>query len=356
MVSMDSIKNVKKKLFDFLDLENSEKIAIISDNDEDGLTAALQAKYFFEKNGKKAEVFFYDHVTKDAGIFKREFTAFLPNLTIFLDLNENFVFDILNELNLEIKKFVVLDHHQGVEIIDDKHDFLVVKPPLFSNIEPSKYPASKMVYDLLGGKDWQAAIGIIGDSSNTTWENFLLDVEKNNSLEKNSIFELADIVGSVISNRKDLFKELFDLMYSIDNPKKLFDSKFFEVKKEFDKIIEKELISFKENKEEFKDLDLILFETRKGLSSKMSNILSQKHLHKLLFVYTKEKYFIKASLRRQDFKIDCNKLAQFCVSGLKGAAGGGHIPAAGLKFPKEDFQKFKGRLFEYLEKNYSKEN
>jgi single-stranded DNA-specific DHH superfamily exonuclease len=352
---MESIENVKKKLFDFLDLKNSKKIVIISDNDEDGLTAALQAKYFFEKKGKKAGVFFYDHVKKDAGIFKKELVDFLPDITLFLDLNENFVFDILDELNLEIKKFVVIDHHQGVEIVDDKHDFLVIKPQVFSSIESSKYPASKMVYDLLGGKDWLAVIGIIGDSSNLTWEEFLLEVEKNNELEKGQIFELADIVGSVISNKKELFNELFDLMYSIDNPKKLFDSKFFEIKKEFDKVIEEELFSFEKNKEEFEEVDLILFKTRKGISSKMSNILSKNFPHKVLFVYTDEKNFIKASLRRSDFKVDCNKLAQFCVSGLEGGAGGGHIPAAGLKFSKKYFDKLKKRMIEYLEQNHEKE-
>ena len=48
---MKSIDEVKTQILDFLDLENLERLAIIADNDEDGLTAALQTKSFFVRKG-----------------------------------------------------------------------------------------------------------------------------------------------------------------------------------------------------------------------------------------------------------------------------------------------------------------
>ena len=49
---MKTIKAVKDEILNFLDIEKLEKLAIIADNDEDGLTAALQTKKFFTKQGK----------------------------------------------------------------------------------------------------------------------------------------------------------------------------------------------------------------------------------------------------------------------------------------------------------------
>jgi hypothetical protein len=35
------------------------------------------------------------------------------------------------------------------------------------------YPASKMVYDILGGIDWMACIGVIGDYGGKPWKEFI---------------------------------------------------------------------------------------------------------------------------------------------------------------------------------------
>jgi single-stranded DNA-specific DHH superfamily exonuclease len=81
---MDSIDLVKRKIDTFLEVSPGKKIAIISDNDEDGLTAAVQATLFFEAAGVETEVFFYDHTLRQASFFG-DFNRNTFDATVFLD-------------------------------------------------------------------------------------------------------------------------------------------------------------------------------------------------------------------------------------------------------------------------------
>ena len=55
------LSSTVKKIMDFLDLEKGKRIAVISDNDADGITAAAQMKIFLDSKKVESMVFFYDH-------------------------------------------------------------------------------------------------------------------------------------------------------------------------------------------------------------------------------------------------------------------------------------------------------
>ncbi|MDD3083464.1 MAG: hypothetical protein PHP82_00385 [Candidatus ainarchaeum sp.] len=349
---MQNIKLVKKKLFDFLDLDNIKKVAIISDNDEDGLTAAVNGKLFFESNGKEVMVFFYDHSNRNSESFVKPFNLFKPDKTLFFDLNENFVFDIVQDINNVITDFVVIDHHQGTELVNISQNYLVIKPNDFSNIESSKYPASKMVFDLFGGKKWVAGIGVIGDFSFNQWDNFINDIC--NNFSKKELFEITEICSCIVSMHEKKIKELFDFLCKINNPKKILKSDFAKLNKNFQNLLNHEIKNLEKKGEFFDYVDLIFFETKPRLPSKLSTLFSSKNHKKTFIVYCFEKNFVKCSFRRQDFNVNCDELAKFSINGFDDSSAGGHFPASAARFPKKHFNKFKKNVIKYLEKKYSK--
>ena len=52
--------------------------------------------------------------------------------------------------------------------------------------------------------------------------------------------------------------------------------------------------------------------------------------------------------RRNDQQLNCAEVLKKAVSGLEGATAGGHVPAAGARCKKEDFNQFKKNLIKIL--------
>lgn len=344
-----------RKIDDFLNLKALKRVAIISDNDQDGVTAAVQLKLFFDSRKIDSLVFFYDHYNKAFSLPKDFLFDFNPEKTIFLDLNEGFVSTILGEIGTKAGPCLLIDHHQSSIITDAPFRVVVVKPHSFSKIEPSRYPATKMVYDLFGGKDWVCAIGVIGDFAFEQWDSFLKIVSKKYSLSSKKLNELDDIVCCVTSQYPEKINSLFEFLCKAKKPSDLLKSEYVVFKNLFEarlKIL-KELF-YKEG-EYYSDAELYFFKADNRFSGKLSNLISQQLPNQVVVIYEQPGEKIKCSIRRQDFKVNCGELANEGVRGLQNSNGGGHIPAAGASFLASDFEQFKKQVRLYLLNNPPRE-
>ena len=259
---MKTIKQVKQEIIEFLNLEEPKRIMIVADNDEDGITSSLNISLFLEEKGHTVKMAFFDrHLLKED--FAAVVKEFAPQKTIFLDLGDDFVSEVLDEISDLTQEFVSIDHHKPAKYPKAKFDYLMVTPEDFSEINPSKYPVTKMVYDLFGGKDWVAAIGVIGDSAKEQWEQFLKEVEEKNDLSSQELFYLMKTINSVRIEYRGRRNELVDYLKQINNPKEIFDSEFYKLKEEFDQKIEKIRKDFKENAERYEDIDLVFYFAKK---------------------------------------------------------------------------------------------
>ena len=349
------LSSTVKKIMDFLDLEKGKRIAVISDNDADGITAAAQMKIFLDSKKVESMVFFYDHYSRKFSYPKQSFEQFSPEKTIFLDLSDGFVSDIIEELGNATGPFLVIDHHQREVIRGNAYKSLVIKPSTFSQVEPSKYPASRMVFDLFGGKDWVCSIGVIGDFAMEQWSDFLLKTQKKYKLTPKKLNSLAEIVECITSQYSEKINALFEFLVVARSPKQLFSSDYVALKKLFDarlKILEN---VFDKESQCFEDVGVCFFKCDNRFSSKLSTIISQKHKNKVIIIFEQPGDTIKCSIRRQDFKVNCGSLAKAGVSGIVGGKGGGHIPAAGASFPPENLDQFKKQVRVYLLQNPPKE-
>ncbi|HNV01208.1 MAG TPA: hypothetical protein PKK60_02155 [archaeon] len=348
---MKSISAIKREVFDFLSIEPGMNIAIVSDNDEDGLTAAVQAKLFIDMSGANAKVFFYDHNMKQARFFD-EFNKIQFDRTLFLDLNESFISDVLESVCENVGKFLIIDHHETLPLNFVKTEYFSIKPWDFSKVTPSHYPASKMVYDIFGGIDWVCAIGVIGDYAFKEWSTFIKQVLKNHSLTEVELHELAGIVGCISAFHSRKITDLFDYLCSAKSPRDLFNSWFSDLKKDFDEALALEKKRFYTEAMFVEDANVYFFETKPNFRSKLSNLISKELPSSTIVIFEDQGVNFGASFRRSDFKVDCGKLASFAVKEAKNGRGGGHIPAAAATFPRTYLTRLKEKILVHLRENY----
>jgi nanoRNase/pAp phosphatase (c-di-AMP/oligoRNAs hydrolase) len=344
-----------KKIDDFLSLDLLKRVAIVSDNDQDGLTAAVQMKLFFDSKKIESKVFFYDHYTKMFSLPKDYFFEFNPEKTIFLDLNEGFVATILDTIGTKAGPCLIIDHHQSSLITNSPFRMVTVKPHSFSSVEASRYPASKMVHDLFKGKDWVCAIGVIGDFAHEQWSDFLDSVSKKYDFSRKKLIELDEIVGCITSQYPEKINSLFEFLCKAKNPNELLKSEYVVFKNLFLARLKILKDDFYKDAEYYPDSELYFFRSDNRFSGKLSNDVSKENPAKVVIIFEQPEGKIKCSIRRQDFRVNCGELAKAGVKDIPDSNGGGHIPAAGAAFPSEYLEQFKKQVRIYLLNNPPKE-
>ena len=344
-----------KKIDDFLSLASLKRVAIVADNDQDGLTAAVQMKLFFDSKKVDSRVFFYDHYSKSFSFPKSFFFDFNPEKTIFLDLNEGFISDILADIGTKAGPCLVIDHHQSSLITNSPFRTVVIKPHSFSSVEPSRYPASKMVHDLFSGKDWICSIGVIGDFAHEQWSDFLLQVSKKYHLPLKKLNELDDVVACITSQYPEKINSLFEFLCKAKHPNELLKSDYVAFKNLFEARLKILKDAFYLEAEYYPDCELYFFKSDNRFAGKLSNNISKENPTKVVVILEQPGDKIKCSIRRQDFKVNCGELAKAGVNGIMDGKGGGHIPAAGASFPAEHLEQFKKQVRLYLLNNPPKE-
>jgi len=344
----------KKQIFSeiglFLRLDSPKKIAIVADNDEDGITATVNLFLFLKNEGHTVLPLFFDrHLVKEE--FSSMMKEFLPEKTIFLDLGSDFVEEALEDISKYTGEFVSIDHHKGeINYKNAKHSYLFIHPSQFSKIDSSKYPVSKMVYDIFGGKNWVAATGVVGDSSADCWKKFLISVQKEYSISYKEIDEVTQTIVAVRTQDRGKRDELFEYFCKIDDPKQIFKSDFYKLKKNFDKKIESIKKDYEKNVEKFNKSNFEVYFSKEGIVNPIINPLAKEYPSKTFMVYKEIAGMCNASFRRGDYKINLPDMISFSLKGIPNSAGGGHVPAAGASFPKKHFSVFMERVISYLSK------
>ncbi len=344
-----------KKIDDFLSIDSLKRVAIVADNDQDGLTAAVQMKLFFDSKKVDSRVFFYDHYSKSFSFPKSFFFEFNPEKTIFLDLNEGFISDILSDIGTKAGPCLIIDHHQSSLITNAPFRTVVIKPHSFSSVEPSRYPTSKMVHDLFNGKDWICSIGVIGDFAHEQWSDFLLQVSKKYNFPIKKLHELDDVVACITSQYPEKINSLFEFLCKAKKPVELLKSDYVVFKNLFEARLKILKDLFYSEAEYFPDCELYFFKSDNRFSGKLSNNISKENPAKVVIIFEQPGDKIKCSIRRQDFKVNCGNLAKAGLVGILDSSGGGHIPAAGASFPATHLEQFKKQVRLYLLNNPPKE-
>lgn len=262
-------------------------------------------------------------------------------------------------------KVLIIDHHKIYNDLNSERT-VMIKPQLcFKHIEPSRYCTSKLAWDLgsrqtdINDLDWVASVGIVGDMATPVWLEFFKKVLRKYKLPfkkdpfKTIIGQVAATLSSAESYSNSNVRKCFEIVYNARHPREVLKSSIAKFRKHIDKELKFWINNFK-NAEHHKELEYVFYlvKPKLNIKSPLSTIISIKHPGKTIFIVDVRKGVAHVSARRQDKKVAVNSLIENAVKGIKGAHGGGHVPAAGATLPAKYLPLFKQRILEQLENVY----
>ena len=339
-----------------------DKIALIHDLDADGISAAVIVMHSLEIFRGKGPDLVVTQRYKTVEILPETIGAISAagiSKVIIVDMASEQVFDSLKKLESVVGHVLILDHHKRYTYPSSK-GVLILKSQDVSGIDPSRYPASKLVFDLfsrlvnLSQFSWIAAIGVLGDNQLKQWETFVQSVVEEHSVSLHELKKCMHIISAVEVLAPQRLNELLMFIFSLKEPADFLSSEFSNYLNSLESEILSTIEKFNSQKEFFNDLDLVWFNffSKNNLKSVVINRISNDFYpdKTVIVVQDKGDDYLYISARRQDFKVKVNDLLEAAVKGFDGAGAGGHIPAAAGRIKKQDFTEFKKRVLEQLKK------
>jgi len=364
-----------EKAADFIKKCN-EKTAIIYDVDGDSIgSAVIIAKTIERLFNYIPETFIISHdlFAVDRGIYKEINDERISNVIIVdisVDEEPSYILKMAKK-----SKVLILDHHQIRKDLNKFENILHVNPFFWnSKVEPVKYCVSKLSYDVcstitdIEDLAWLAALGIINDYCGETWKEFLDKLYQRYPILKegsepysfDSNLGLIDHIvtsgyyHSGIRGSKIAYEACLEATSPLDllefkTPKSRVLKNFYD---EVQKEIKAVMVSWKKDAEIHEDKKLVFLElkTKFAIKSPISTMLGIKNPNCTFVIFRRQGNYFNISLRREDGKVDCGKLAELATKNLEEGGGGGHIPAAGAHIMAKDLEKFKESVIKILNK------
>jgi len=352
----------------------NEKTAIVYDTDGDSIgSAVIIAKTIKRLFNYIPQAFPINHVlfALDKGIFNEVNKRKIKNIIIVdisVDEEPEYILNIAKKA-----KILILDHHQIHKDMNKFNNILHVNPHFWdSKVEPFKYCVSKLTYDicskLLDIKDlaWLAGLGIINDYCGEEWKDFLNKVYEKYPILKQgkepySFDSNLGLINHIITSGYYHSgikggKMAYEACLEASSPLDLLEAKTPKakiLKKFYDKVqieINEIINNWKRYSEIYEDKKLVFLElkTKFSIQSPISTMLGIRNPNYTFIIFKKKGDLIRISLRREDGKINCGRLAEIATKSLKNANGGGHVPAAGCHIMTKDLEKFKENVLRYL--------
>lgn len=339
-------------------MKSKDKVAIIHGHDNDSICSAA-ILYKLLKN-VKVEIKFVvsglnSSVTEDA---LEKIKKIKPDYVIIVDISEVNV-DIMTELR-NISQVMIVDHHVPKGYVKITY----VNPRVFDKeiYIPATYLCYKIFEQFYDTKEilWIAGVGTLSDmglkNCNDLFESIKLEnkelVENNENIDEvlfdNSllgklakIFDSARVVNSVegsvaalnvlikAENHQDVLKG----KYGAKDLLKWYDIS----EKEFNRLVK----DFEKKKKRIKKIIMYEIKLKYNMKSSLATYLARKMINEVLVIYQKSGKYVDVSFRRGKVCIvDLNQLASNSVKNIPDSNGGGHIQAAGCRFPAKYLNKF----------------
>lgn len=281
------------------------------------------------------------------------------NKIIFVDLCPDKSFKDLRLLEKD-HDILIIDHHKYLNNFNSDKTLFVHSEFIREDLDGSKYPASKLCYDLFSKMinvvefDWLAAVGLVSDMGYKSWAYFVIDVQNKYHLNKDDDPYRTEIgnASSVIKISKEVYEDrdiAFDVVF---NSKNIFDVLNNKLLIETKKKAEEDISKWMNNLDKIEKYgELIVYEIKPKykIHSTLSTQINLRFFPDNTVIVISDyenKEFLEISARDQRCIIKLNEFLRDLVKDLPDSTAGGHIPAAGARIRKEDLNIFKKRLIE----------
>ena len=351
-----------------------EKTALIYDIDGDSIGSAVIIAKTIERLFHYVPAAFpinHDLFAIDKGIYKEIRDNGIKNIIIVdvaIDETPEYVLKLAESVRV-----LVIDHHQIHKNLNKVKNILYVNPHFWkSKVEPVKYCTSKITYDIcaktarIEDLAWLAGMGIINDYCGETWKDFLDMIYERYPILKQgkepySFDSNLGLINHMITSGYYHSgmrggKIAYEACIEVSSPLELLEAKTSKskvLKKYYEDVqddINETVNNWRDNAEIHEDKKLIFLKltTSFSIQSPVATILGIKAPNYTWVIFRRKGESIHVSLRRNDGKIDCGKLAEEATKGLENANGGGHKPASGAHIMAVDLKKFKENILKYL--------
>ncbi|MFH0986853.1 MAG: DHH family phosphoesterase [Candidatus Micrarchaeota archaeon] len=342
---------------DFLaSVRKNSKAFIISHDDSDGVCSAVMINRFLESRGVKTSyAVSYSNVSETV-LGKIEENN--PEFLVFVDLNVDQYPEMISRVT-KSRKTLIVDHHKMQNDLSGMAGVTFVKAEkVDSQMEPVRYAASKMCFDILGrlggfeNLDYLAAVGMAGDLALDAWPEFRDSADKKYGLKQ------VRLVSSKIYSFKSVgeIEKAFQIVNDCDSFEELSSSEELEeMLEKVEKKINKVNADFEKKKEVFEDKKLIIYKMKESEIDVSSQVITGKSVSEypdyllVLIVEGKNKLTIK--FRSNSRKPDAAKLVGLLKKSIPGLKGGGHAVAAGaFMYENIGAEKAKQKILENIDK------
>ncbi len=320
-------------------LKDYDRVAVISHKDLDGVASPKIITEFVDPE----LLVFLDYSDLNKELIEKLDKNHI-NKIIFSDLYMQE--DFIKELE-KFSEILILDHHPAPNLNSKKTIHIKSE---------DGYSACYLCYHLfsklkdISKWDWLVACTCISDYCHIKPGKWLSAVMKKYGdklvyegtyvRKSGKFWDLQYKIGLALDYLKPNLKKAYNEIHSdfgdIGNLEKYSKT----VQKEVDKILKK----FDENKEEIEGGYFFEFKPKFSIGSLITTIISGSNTHETIITFREGDIYYFVSARRQDKKVDCNKLLKNLLKGLEDADGGGHPAAAGGHFLKKDLPIVRERL------------
>lgn len=322
---------------EFLDnLKPTDKVAIITHTDLDGLSAGILFLDFCKnKKIKDLDVFLVDYNKLLVSTYEEQ----LQKKEVFLisDLPPNIIEKDLERF--KDKKILYTDHHQETGSVFGENVYEL------RTLDQGYVPSSRTVYELCGGKDFMALVGTLSDFADKYKENdeFIAQICKK---YKTSIQEFKENKVFVMDRMLIYFSG--DIYKGFEILKKIKDLDLTEIKKYSDPVFQEinfYLTKFEKEAEHHHKIHFFcISEPRYPIKSYIVNSLSSLNNEDIFVLAVMSKDKLRISFRNQSRKYNVEKLVKEVIKDIPNSTGGGHTAAAACILGRNDLEKFKENL------------
>ena len=340
-------------------ITQDDRVAVIYDDDGDGMSAAASVVIGLTRlRGKEPDLVVpfekSDAYISDDLPYQMRKNGITKIITVDKTVDEKGI-AFMQTLE-EIAPVLVIDHHRHMHPYSSDR-FMLVKPQIIWETEPSSFPTAILAYTLfscvtdLSDKDWIPSIGITSDCAYPRWKVFVDTVIQKWGLAsvpadpfEGPFGKMSGIIYAtqVLSPRQ--LPELLDLLVENEKPQDFLTSGFASLPPILDDEVKIWMEKLKTEALVFPEMELVIAKVhpRHGIKSLLVNRLSTKEYptFSVLLLQDLGDSRVLISARRQDHKVPMNTLMEKAIEGMPTATGGGHVPAAAAGIRKQDEEQF----------------
>ncbi len=341
-------------------ITKEDKVAVLYDDDGDGLSAASSVIVGITRLRGTPPDFFepFGHATSyidDALPEKLRRLGITKLITVDRVVDQKPT-EFLQQLE-SVCPVLVIDHHKIYNTYSSP-TFIMVKPQIVWETEPSSFPTAILAYTLmscvvdLSDRDWVPCIGITSDSAYPRWKIFVDEVAAKWELEavkEDPFIAPFGLMSNMIFCTQILASyqlgEFLDLLVEGRHPNEVLNSGFRSLMGIVESEVEEWLERLKTEILLFPEIELALanVQPKHAIKSLLINKLSHGKYATWNLIILQDVVNgsrVTISARRQDHKVPMNDLLEQCVKEFPDANAGGHVPAAGGSIRKQDEEKF----------------